>query len=143
MTAVAGQGHRTVPHTADLRVEAWAPAREQCLAEAVRGLVGSFAAVAGARPHRIAERHLTAGSDADLLVAAIDEVIYWLDAEGEIPVCVAVREASDGGIDLVLSLADVSAAEIIGAVPKAASLHEVRCAPDLAGQWSCSVTVDV
>jgi len=66
-----GQGHHTVPHTADLRVEAWAPTREECMAEAVRGLVDSFAVVAGHRPHRRAERHMRAGSDEDLLVAAV------------------------------------------------------------------------
>jgi SHS2 domain-containing protein len=137
------QGHRTMPHTADLRVEAWAPTREACLAEAVRGLVGSFAVVAGARPHRTAERHLTAGPAADLLVAVIDEVIYRLDAEGEIPVSVTVRRARDGGADLLLTLAALGTAEIIGAVPKAASLHDLRCEPDAAGRWSCSVTIDV
>ena len=73
----------------------------------------------------------------------IDEVIYWLDTRSEIPVSVAVRQAGDGGVDLALSLADVAAAEITGAAPKAASLHELRCAPDEAGQWSCSVTIDV
>jgi SHS2 domain-containing protein len=59
----AGQriaGHRTVPHTADLRIEAWAATREECLAEAVRGLVGSFAAVAGVQPCRRASRPVTA-----------------------------------------------------------------------------------
>jgi len=140
---MTGQGHRTVPHTADLRVEAWAPTREACLAEAVHGLVDSFAVVAGARPHRTARRHIGADSDEDLLVAVVDEVVYWLDAEGEIPVSAAVRRAGDGGVDLALSLADAGAVEIIGAVPKAASLHELRCAPDPAGQWSCSVTIDV
>ena len=134
MSGVAGQGHRTVPHTANLRLEAWAPTREECLAEAVRGLVGSFADVSGARPHRTAQRHLAAGPAEDLLVAAIDEAIYWLDAEGEIPVSAAVRPADDGGADLALSLADAAAAEIIGAVPKAASLHDLWCAPDEAGR---------
>lgn len=140
---MSGQGHRTVPHTADLRVEAWAPTRETCLAEAVRGLVTSFADVAGAAARRASERHLTAGTPEDLLVAALDEVIYLLDAEGEIPVSVAVRRAADGGVDLVLSLAGAEAVEIIGSVPKAASLHELRCAPDETGQWSCAVTIDV
>ena len=143
MNSVAGQGHRTVPHTADLRIEAWAQTREACLAEAVRGLVSSFAVALGAAPRRTAKRHMTAGLDEDLLVAVVDEVIYWLDAEGEIPVSVTVRHAGDGGVDLALSLADVTAAEIIGAVPKAASLHDLRCAPDQAGDWSCSVTIDV
>jgi SHS2 domain-containing protein len=45
-------GHRTVPHAADLRIEAWAATREECMAEAVRGLVGSFATVAGRQPCR-------------------------------------------------------------------------------------------
>jgi len=139
----AGQGHRTVPHTADLRVEAWGPTREACLAEAVRGLVDSFAVVAAARPRRTAERRFVAGSDEDLLVAVVDEVVYRLDADGEIPVTAAVRPAPDGGVVLTLALADVHEAEITGAVPKAASLHDLRCAPDAAGRWSCGIIIDV
>ena len=139
----AGQRHRTVPHTADLRVEAWAPTREACLAEAVRGLVDSFAVVAAARPQHTAERRFIAASDEDLLVAIVEEVIYRLDADGEIPVAVDVRPAPDGGVVLVLPLADLSEVEITGAAPKAASLHELRCAPDTAGRWSCGITIDV
>ena len=63
---------------------------------------------------------------------------------GENPVPVTRRQAGDGGVDLALSLADVIAVEIIGAAaPEAASLHELRCAPDPSGQWSCGVTIDV
>ncbi len=136
-------GHRTVPHTADLRVEAWAATREECLAEAVRGLVGSFAAVAGRRPFRRASCEMTARSDEDLLVALLEEVIYRLDADGEIPASVTVRPAPGGGVAVSFALVPVAAAEITGAVPKAASLHELRCAPDATGRWSCAVTVDV
>jgi len=143
LAAGADQGHRTVPHTADLRIEAWAPTREACLAEAVRGLVDSFAVVAAARPRHTAERRFLAGSDEDLLVAIIDEVIYRLDADGEIPAAVTVRPTPDGGVILVLPLAKVSEAEITGAAPKAASLHDLRCAPDAAGRWSCGITIDV
>ncbi len=139
----ARQGHRTVPHTADLRVEAWAATREECLAEAVRGVVASFADTVGVAPCRRAGRHLAAGRAEDLLVAAVDEVIYRLDADGEVPVSVAVRRAGDGGVDLLLSLAEVGTVEIIGAVPKAASWHELRCGQDAPGWWSCGVTVDV
>ena len=32
-----------MPHTANVRIEAWAPTREECIAEAVRGLVDGFA----------------------------------------------------------------------------------------------------
>jgi phage shock protein A len=139
----AGQGHRAVPHTADLRIEAWGPTREACLAEAVHGLVDSFAVVTAARPRHTAERRFVAGSDEDLLVAVVEEVIYRLDADAEIPVTAAVRPAPEGGVVLTLPLADVTEAEIIGAVPKAASLHELRCAPDAIGRWSCGITIDV
>jgi SHS2 domain-containing protein len=138
-----GCGHRSVPHTADLRIEAWGPAREDCIAEAVRALVESFAEVSGAQHERGIERHLTAGSDADLLAAAVEEVIYALDADGEVPVAVAVARAGDGGIDLALLTADVGTVEITGAAPKAASLSGLACAPDASGRWSAAVTIDV
>ena len=132
-----------MPHTADLRIEAWGPTREDCIAEAVRGLVESFADVSGAGCHRTVECHLIAGSDADLLAAAVEEVIYGLDTSGEIPVAVEVVWAVDGGIDLAFRAVDIGMVEIIGAAPKAASLSGLACAPDLSGQWSCAVTIDV
>jgi hypothetical protein len=52
------RGHRTVAHTADLRVEAWAPSREQCIAEAVLGTVAAFVDTSSAP----AEGHRTAGA---------------------------------------------------------------------------------
>jgi SHS2 domain-containing protein len=143
LAAGDAQGHRAVPHTADLRIEAWAATREECLAEAARGLVDSFAVVAAARPRRTAERRFIAGADGDLLVAVIDEVIYRLDADGEIPVTIAVRAAPDGGVVLSMQLADAGEAEITGAAPKAATLHDLRCAPGPAGRWSCGITIDV
>jgi len=143
LAAGDAQGHRAVPHTADLRIEAWAPTREACLAEAVRGLVDSFAAVAGVRPRRTAERRFIAGSDADLLAAVIDEVIYRLDADGEIPAAVDVRPAPDGGVVLAMQLVGVGEAEITGASPKGASLHGLRCGPGPSGRWSCGITIDV
>ena len=60
---------------ADLRIEAWGLTREDCIAEAVRGLVDSFAVVTGLLLHARAERHMTARCDEHLLAAVIDEVI--------------------------------------------------------------------
>ena len=139
---MAAQGYRTVPHTADLRIEAWAESRDECVAEALRGLVASFADITGVPPARVLERLITAGTDADLLAAAADEVIYILDVEGEIPVSVQARPA-DAGIAVVLALARAECAEIIGAVPKAVSFHGLRCEPDATGRWSASMTIDV
>ena len=139
-----GCGHRSVPHTADLRIEAWGPTREDCIAEAVRGLVESFADISGTTHQHATEHHLDeAGSDADLLAAAVEEVIYHLDSDGTIPAEVEVSRAADGGIDMTLRVVNAAAAQIIGAAPKAASLSGLTCAPDASGQWLGAVTIDV
>lgn len=137
-----GQGHRTVSHTADLRVEAWAGSCCECVAEALRGLVSSFADVSGARVARTLERRFRTGSPADMLASAAEEIIYILDTRGEIPVSVRVRPAGPE-IVLVLDLAGRDGWGLCGAVPKAVSYHGLSCGPDMAGCWSASMTVDV
>ncbi len=137
------QGNRAVPHTADLRVEAWAESCHECVAEALRGLVDSVVDVSGAAVTRTAERELTGASPADLLAAAAEEIIYILDTSGEIPVSVRVRPAGPAGIVVTLGLASAGAAEFTGAVPKAVSFHGLTCQPDASGHWSASMTVDV
>ena len=98
----------------------------------------------GVQPRRhVTRRHVIGETDADLVAAAIEEVIYRLDTRGEIPVAVTARRAADGGIDLTLHLAGLDQVEITGAVPKAASLSGLRCGRDESGRWSCAVTIDV
>ncbi len=137
------RGHRSVPHTADLRIEAWGPTREDCIAEAIRGLVESFAHISETTHRHATGHHLDADSDADLLAAAVEEVIYRLDSDGTIPAAFEVSRAADGGIDLTLQVVDAAAAEIIGAAPKAASLSGLTCALDASGRWLSAVTIDV
>jgi protein archease len=142
---MAGQaGHRTVPHTADLRIEAWAGSCHECVAESLRGLVDSVADVRGAEASRTAERELSGASPADLMASAVEEVIYILDTAGEIPVSVQVRPAgSAAGIVVTLELASAADVEFTGAVPKAVSFSGLSCEPDAAGRWSATMTVDV
>jgi SHS2 domain-containing protein len=136
-----GAGHRSVPHTADLRIEAWAPTREGCIAEAVIGTVECFLDIASAHPEHGRRSQLTTQCDEDLLVAVLDEVIYYLDTAGEVPVDVEI-EAVDGGLDVRFAMVDATALPQIGAVPKAVSLHELSLGGGPAG-WQCSVTLDV
>jgi len=135
------RGHRDVPHTADTRIEAWGPTREACLAEAVAGLVDSFADTTGARPTWTVTAPVTADTDPDALVAVLDEVIYVLDTQGGVPLQVECVPGA-AALGLRLHLAAVDDVEITGAVPKAVTLHELRFARSEAG-WSCAVTIDV
>jgi SHS2 domain-containing protein len=135
------RGHRVVSHTADLRVEAWAPTREECIAEAVAGAVASFVDTESAgrpSPHCAT---VQAESAEDLLVAVLDEVVYLMDTTGEVPVQVVV-EADGGGATVRLAMVPVEGLPQVGAVPKAVSLHQIRLVRG-AGGWECSVTLDV
>jgi SHS2 domain-containing protein len=134
-------GHRGVPHTADARVEAWAPTRERCVAEAIAGLVETFVDVSGARPAGTEDFRVPSGPDEDMLVAVLDRVVYLVDTTGQVPLRTDVSTVDDG-LDVRLEMADPDTVEVTGAAPKAVSLHELRFAAGEAG-WSCAVTVDV
>jgi SHS2 domain-containing protein len=136
-----GSGHRALPHTADMRIEAWGASRERCLVEATRGMVECFADVTTARPTAVEHFRLAKVSDDDLLTVLLDEVIFRLEVPGMVAVDVEA-ETVDGCLDVRLALADLADVEIIGAVPKGVSWHELRIGPDPYG-WSCAVTVDV
>lgn len=134
-------GHRTAPHTADLRVEAWGPTREACIAEAVAGTVDSFLDTTSAHPRRTHQCQFAPDCDEDLLVAILEEVIYLVDTSGEAPVDVEIDQV-DGHVDVRFAVVGVNDLEQVGAVPKAVSLHELSFAQGPRG-WRCSVTLDV
>jgi SHS2 domain-containing protein len=137
-------GHRVLPHTADLALEAWAPAKHECIAEAVRALVESFADVRAAMPTESVTLVAEEAADEDLLVAVLNEVIYQLDAHGRLPVDVSVSQPGGGArsrAEVRFAAAPAGQARLVGAIPKAVSLHELRFAPS-GGLWRCHVTVD-
>lgn len=138
---MTGSGHRTVPHPADVTIEAWGPTREGCLAEAVVGLSASFVDLARAKPVDTVTLELAAADDEDRLVAALDQLIYLLDTQGVIP----LRADADIGAQtfrLTMPVASIDKVRTIGASPKAVALSglEFRHTGD---QWRCSATIDV
>ncbi|WP_405593478.1 archease [Streptomyces sp. NBC_01092] len=134
-------GHRAVPHTADVRIEAWGVSRERCLVEAALGMVECFADVTTVRPTSVERVRLAEDSDEGLLAALLDEVALRLDVDGRVPVDLEA-DATEGDIDVRLALADLADVEVTGASPKDVSWHGMRIGPDPYG-WSCAVTVDM
>jgi SHS2 domain-containing protein len=132
-------GHRGVPHTADLRIEAWAPTREECVAQAVLGVVDAVAEVPPDDPPTDVTVRVGPAADGDLLVAVLDEVVYLMDTTGRVPATAAVQ--GEGG-ELRVRLGMVAPVWVVGAVPKAVSLHGLRFGRTGDG-WACAVTLDV
>jgi SHS2 domain-containing protein len=131
-----------VPHTADVRIEAWAPDREGCVAEAVAAMVDGFVDAAGADAAAETEFSLPHDDDEELLVAVLNEVIFRLETAGVVPLATDVRPADGGGLVVRWWTVDADAVELVGAVPKAVALHELHFGRDEDG-WSCAVTLDV
>ncbi len=142
MTSDVSRGHRVLPHTADVIVEAWAPSRSGCLEELVRGVVETFADTHAATATREVPLEVGAPDDDDVIVALIDDVCYLVDADGLVVVDVALEEEEDGAFEGVSFVAPVSAVVQTGAAPKGVSRSELSFARDRDG-WRGRVLVDV
>jgi SHS2 domain-containing protein len=135
-------GHRLVPHSSDMIVEAWAPTRSGCLEELVRGVVETFADTHNATATREVPLEVGAALDDDVVVALIVDVCYLLDADGLVVVDVALEEADDGNFDGNFFVAPVDAVIPTGAVPKGVSRSDLQFAPD-GVLWRGRVLIDV
>ena len=131
-----------MPHTADIRIEAWAPTREECLAEAVAATVESFADTTGCRPTATTEALIDPGTDEDILLDVLNEVIYQVETTGQVPLRADVESLTAGGVRVRFEMTGADRVEPVGAAPKAVSLHGLQFTSDGA-RWSCSVILDV
>ena len=89
------------------------------------GTVESLLDTSSSHPQRTYRRRLTGDSDDDLLVAALEEVIYLLDTAG-VARSIFTLTVTDGGVDVDFAMVDASTLPQVGAVPKAISLNELR-----------------
>lgn len=133
-------GHRLVDHTADTRLEAWGPTRASCFFQAVLALVEGFADTAGVTPSTRSPVEMS-GPDDDLLVDVLEEVVFLVDARGQVPVG-GHLEDTDGGMAGYLECAPVDRVRPAGPVPKGVTYHGLEISGDENG-WRCQVIVDV
>lgn len=136
------RAHRTVPHTADLIIEAWAPGRAACLEETAEGLVEAFCDTGQVSATRSVPVAVDADNDVDLLVQFLEEIVYLVEVLGIVPVSASVEDTEDGGLAGFFEVAPVSEVEATGAVPKGVSHSDLQFSCE-GGQWFCHAVVDV
>lgn len=140
--AKPAKGHASLPHTADVRIEAWAPTAEECYEEAVAAFVDIFADVTGASTGQPRPFHVGPGSPELLLILLLDEVLLAVDVEGLVPRAVHVERPGSDGLEGVFTLVPVDEVNVVGAVAKGVSYQGLLFgAQD--GRWRCQATVDV
>ena len=110
-------------HTADVIVEAWGPDLAACLSEACMGVIETYAE--SPLPQATVHVHMTIESaDLDALEQLLDELIYLLDTEDDVPV--ACRVGDDNALlTASIGLAPRSRVTPTGSVPKAISRSEM------------------
>jgi SHS2 domain-containing protein len=144
MTSVArsSRGHRQLPHTADVILQAWGCDLASCLEEAVTALIELYVDPGDADVVEWRPVHVQPGPDPSLVLAVLDEIVFTLDTADGVPIGAEVHTGSDGGLDVVLVLADPRTVTATGAVPKAVSRSELEVEAR-AGIVRCRFLVDV
>lgn len=127
-------------HAGDLYLEAWAPTREVCVAEAVQALMCSFVG-AVSQASSPADFTVVGRTDVDLLLGVLRTVIEHVRTGNEIPVATKVAAAPEGLL-LHCEVVDVGGILPVGAIPKGVSEQDIRCEP-WPGGWWCAAKVDV
>lgn len=128
-------GYRFLDHTAELIVELDAPTREGVLAEAARALGELLGEGEGETARR--EVSATAGDDAALLAAWLEELVFLAETEGFVPhdAEVAVTDGvATGTVDGVLA----SPPHLV----KAITYNELELRPE-GGGWVGRAVLDV
>jgi SHS2 domain-containing protein len=138
----AGIGYRVLPHTADTRIEAWAPARAACLEAAVCALVSTFADVTEMEAANSIEEEFDESTDKDLLVAVLEQVIYLVEVVDVVPVTVDFVDEKAGRLAGSFGVVPLEAVEICGPAPKAIALSDLAF-QERDNEWRCLVTIDV
>jgi SHS2 domain-containing protein len=135
-------GHRAIPHTADVIIEAWAADFEACCREAVVALIQSC--VDGSRASVCATHRFTVASASPdaILLDVLDEVIFVLDTETAVPVDADVVAVPGGGLEVELTMADRRTVRPTGSAPKAVSRSGLTVLRE-DGRFLCSFLVDV
>ena len=136
------RGHQLLPHTADVIADAWGPDVEACIEEAVAALVDVYAEERSIAVRDRLSVGVAQGPLSDMLLAALDEVIFVLDTSPTVPVGARAHRRGDGGLDIELQLASRADVEPTGAVPKAISRSGLRM-ERTGDQVRCSFLIDV
>lgn len=141
MTGEVRASYREPVHAADLRIEAWGPSRERCIAEAVSGMVESFAGGSLGDPDEVLDLQVIGTTDEELLAAVLEEVIRRMETTGRIPAATQVLPAR-GGLRVRFGVVDIGGVIAAGPIPKAVCPHGL-CIEPSAGGWACTVAFDV
>lgn len=133
-------GYRFVDHTAELQLELEAPTKEEVLAQAVLALGELLGAreSEGAGSPVTRSLAVTAGDDAALLAAWIDEIVFVAESEALVPLGAEGIETAEGEARGTVVFARKEPPHLV----KGVTYHDLALAPAGIG-WRGRAVLDV
>lgn len=90
-------------HTADMGIEARAESREKVLLEMARGLAGLMFGDGRSGAESVVEVAVQAEDSVELLVAWLNEIVYWSDSGNFVPVAFRIVQLTDTTLQAVIN----------------------------------------
>jgi SHS2 domain-containing protein len=132
-----------MPHTAGLIIEAWGGTPLECLEEAARAVVETFAGVGDiTATDTVPVVFDLAPDDEETLVAVLEQIMSLVDAHEVVPVEVTLEATEDGGVACYFETIPTAKVAVSGAAPKGVSRSELELKRDQ-GRWRCRAVIDV
>jgi SHS2 domain-containing protein len=132
-----------VSHTGDVTIEAWGGTPLECIEEAARALVETFADVYNVTAtDTVPVMFDLALDDQEALVAVLEEIVDLIHASEVVPVDVVLEATEDGGVAGYFETAAASTVPLGGAAPKGVPRSAVELGHDQ-GRWHCRAVIDV
>ena len=134
---------RLLSHTADIGIEAWGSSRTVLFGEMARGLkniIFGSSPIGSSLQRKVA---LKGDSDAELLVAWLNEIIFLFDTESLVPDSFKINQLDNGRLRATIHGEVFSPAKhTIERQAKAATYHQLALEKN-AGGWHARVYVDL
>lgn len=120
------RGRRTMPHTADVIIEAWGSDAATCAEEAAAGLLGVCISGAPGETTDGPDLYVAEGPYREMVESILEHLVYLFDTSDLVPVGVVVRPRRDGDLEVRTRVAAVDTVQLTGAVPKGIVLQSVQ-----------------
>lgn len=131
-------GWQLLPHTADVRLAAWAPSRQGLYEALASGLFGALEGRGAPSPTFRWGVQLEREAEAELLVAWLNTLLYWHETSGAWPASISVAFPARHGL---LAAITGGGGVTPGREIKAATYHGL--ALSLGPQWRAAVILDL
>lgn len=140
---MTGRGHRLLPHTADMGIEAWAERKQGLFITAAQGLREMLFGRAPIGTQEQAAVTLDMPDDAELLVSWLNEILYRFEVDELVPAEFRVDTLNNGHLEAVIRGERYDPARHpLQRQVKAVTYHQLTLEQQPAG-WYAKVYVDL